>query len=109
MDNQLTIPKDAQVHLIRKLTTLKNQMIHCLRDKKNKEQAELTRIDRELEHYQLQKLQDHRRGDIDYIIFRLEEAQNVHLREDEERWRLKSRMLWLAGGDKNTRFFHRIA
>jgi hypothetical protein len=47
--------------------------------------------------------------DLEHKVFCLEEAQNNILREEEDKWCLKSRMLWLAGGDKKTRFFHRVA
>lgn len=30
-------------------------------------------------------------------------------REEEEKWRIKSRQMWLEGGDKNTSFFHKQA
>jgi len=30
-------------------------------------------------------------------------------REEETKWRLKSRQLWLQGGDKNTSYFHKHA
>lgn len=37
-------------------------------------------------------------------------AQLSHInREEETKWRLKSRQLWLQGGDKNTRYFHKQA
>eukprot|EP00253_Pinus_taeda_P004732 PITA_04732 len=37
-------------------------------------------------------------------------AQLSHInREEETEWRLKSRQLWLQGGDKNTTYFHKQA
>jgi len=37
-------------------------------------------------------------------------AQLSHInREEETKWRIKSRQLWLQGGDKNTAYFHKQA
>ena len=35
----------------------------------------------------------------------LEKSLQVILRKEEESWRLRSRFLWLKGGDQNTKFF----
>jgi len=62
-----------------------------------------------MEDIQTLKLQQHSSAELDYRLHCLEEARNKILHEDEERWRIKSRMLWLARGDENTRYFHRVA
>jgi len=105
----LTVPRDAQGNLVRKLSRLKAITILWLKEKKKKEKADLCRIEQELEDLLRLKALDACCVDLDHKVHCLEEACNKYLREDEERWRLKSRMLWLAGEDTNIRFFHRVA
>jgi hypothetical protein len=38
----------------------------------------------------------------------LETERNALLKEEEDKWRLRSRALWLSSGDKNTRYFHKL-
>ena len=40
---------------------------------------------------------------------KLEATKEVLLLQEEKKWRLKSRALWLAEGYQNTEFFHRYA
>jgi hypothetical protein len=108
-DCTLVIPGDAQGNLFRKLNSLKSHSILWLKDKKLREQAELNSIELELENLLKQKHQMHSSVEIELKIRGLEDARNKLLRDEEERWRIKSRMLWLAGGDKNTSYFHRVA
>jgi hypothetical protein len=43
------------------------------------------------------------------LLIRLETERNKILKSQEDRWRLKSRALWVQGCDKNTKFFHEFA
>jgi mannosylglycoprotein endo-beta-mannosidase len=108
-DGSLISPGDAQGNLIHKLNSLRSLSIHWLKEKKEREHAELKCIETELEFLLFHQLQHSSSVEITHKIRSLESARNKLLREEEERWRIKSRMLWLAGGDKNTSYFHRVA
>jgi hypothetical protein len=43
------------------------------------------------------------------LLYGLEKSRRVILEEREAHWRLKSRALWLACGDENTKFFQAFA
>jgi hypothetical protein len=48
-------------------------------------------------------------GAKDTLAFSLETERLAILKKEEQLWWMRSRALWLAEGDKNTRFFHNTA
>ena len=66
-------------------------------------------INEELDHLEKPKGAGYESNEMRDIIKSLESARKKISLENEERWRLKSREIWLSVGDDNTNFFQNYA
>jgi len=72
-------------------------------------QEELMRLEELLIGYLLQEAREPKSIIRDNTIKHLETERDNLLREEEENWRLRSRVVCLKSGDKNIFFFHNFA
>jgi hypothetical protein len=76
---------------------------------KDKDDRELSDIDSKLAELQDGAGQGFYSQEAKEHLFGLEKRRRAILEEREAQWRLKSRALWLACGDENTKFFQAYA
>jgi hypothetical protein len=75
------------------------------KEKRIQEQLALEKLEEELALLYKQKTQGVFSYVTDHRLKFLEAERNKHLLAEEDRWRQKSRAIWIQSGDKNTKFF----
>jgi len=108
-DHQFIHEAKAQRRLVGKLKQLKMRVKSWLKEKRILEQISLGKIEEELDYHYKQKTKGVHSRDLDFHLKYLEVERNKHLFAEEERWRQKSRVIWIQSDDKNTKISHRFA
>jgi hypothetical protein len=100
---------NIQLRLVWKLKELKNQTKNWIKELKAQKSLLLENLEFEIEQLLFKIVESPLSMDDDRHLCELETNRKKNLREEEEAWRIRSRVTWIKSGDSNTKKIHKMA
>jgi hypothetical protein len=101
--------RDVQQRFAKKMKSLKTHIKAWSKEHLRLQEENLVHLEGLLNDLLMDEAREPHTRDRETKIKLLETEQDNILREEEELWRLRSRVVWLKCGDKNTNFFHNFS
>ena len=98
-----------QVIFISNLIDLKKLSKNWAHHKRLQDDHSLKQIENDLEVFETEQGGLYRSEEHKNHITSLYSTRGKYLKEKEDKWRLRSRAIWIQEGDANTKFYHKFA